>query len=200
MPESRKGIQASNGVVLEPIRITLIDYNSFSCTTIRRRSHYGPDHRTRRLAHPRCPLGSHADLYPRTREHPPLRRRPAARAGSGLCRCHLLRPAHRLPVEGPGRHQVLPRLHRARPLPGVGRGRRLLGVLEGGVARLRLCKRDRLDLAEHGRLHDQGPPRGGKRPARIPRIGPRRASSAACWSRAAACRWASRWPGPTGPT
>jgi hypothetical protein len=168
--------------------------------TKRRRSRYGPYRRTRRLAHPRCALGSHADRYPRASKHASLRRRTAAHPRSRLCRRHFLRLAHRLPVEGPGRHPVLSRFDRPRPLPGMGRGRRLLRVLEAGVARLRLRQRDRLVLAEPGRVHDQGPPRGGKRPARTPRIGPNAESSAACWSRAAACRWASRWPGPTGPT
>ena len=43
-----------------------------------------------------------------TPQHPPLRRRPAAHPRPRLHGGHPLRPAHRLPVEGPGRHPLLP--------------------------------------------------------------------------------------------
>jgi hypothetical protein len=95
-------------------------------------------------------------------------------------------------VEGPRRHQVLPRLHRPRPLPTVGLCRRLLGVVEDRLARIRLFRRDRLVLAGDGRVHDQGAVGGGKRRGRTPPTAPRKASSAVCWSRAAACRWVWR--------
>jgi hypothetical protein len=46
-------------------------------------------------------------------------------------------------------------------------------------------------------VHDQGAPRGGKRRAKTPRIGPSRASSAACWSRPRASPSEWPWTGPT---
>lgn len=61
----------------------------------------------------------------------------------------------------------LRRLHRPRPLPGVGRSQRLLRVVEVGFARLRLHAWHRFVLDVHGRLHDQGPLGGektGKKP------------------------------------
>ena len=68
---------------------------------------------------------------------------------------------------------VLPRLHRPRPLPGVGRGRRLPDVVEGRACSTTTPEGHRLVLAEHGRVHDQGTPRGGKRRAKTPPIGPK---------------------------
>src|SRR5262245_20148462 len=103
-------------------------------------------------------------------------------------------------MEGARRHQILPGLDGARPLPGVGPGRRLPGAVEDGPARIRLPEGARLGLVEYGRVHDQGTPRGGKRRAKTPPTAPRAASSAACWSRATACRWAWPWTGPTAPT
>ena len=64
---------------------------------------------------------------------------------------------------------------------------------------LRRLEGDRLGLAEYGRVHDQGAPRGERR-AKTPPTGPRRAQSAACWSRPRASRWAWRWRAPTGRT
>ena len=44
---------------------------------------------------------------PQTCEHPSFRWRPAQSSGPDLCQRHLLRAAHRLPVEGLGRHRHL---------------------------------------------------------------------------------------------
>ncbi len=61
-----------------------------------------------------------------------------------------------------GRHPLLPRLDGPRPLPGVGRGRRLFDPVGARPDGLRRLEGDRLGLAEYGRLHDQGAPRGKK--------------------------------------
>src|ERR1700736_4935665 len=136
----------------------------------------------------------------RTCEHAPFRRRQTAHPGPGVHGWHFLRAPHRLPVEGPERHPLLPQLHGARPLPGVGAGGRLLRDVEGRAAGVRLFEGHRLGVAEHGRVHDQGTPWGGKRRAKTPPTVPRRAPNAASWSTATAFPWAWPWPGPTAPT
>jgi hypothetical protein len=146
------------------------------------------------------PVGGHLGPDPRAPEHPPLRRRPAAHARPRVHGGRPLRPAHRLPVEGPGRHEVLPRLHGPRPLPRVGEGRRLPKDVGGGPDGLRRLEGHRLVLAVDGRVHDQGAPRGGKGPGKTPRTGPRRGPSAACSSRRRASPSAWRWTGPTATT
>ena len=165
-----------------------------------RRPCHGRTPHPRRVAHPRRPLGGHRPAAPRTQKHPPLRRRPPPQVRPGLPGGHPLRLTHRLPVEGAGRHPLLPRLDGPRPLPGVGAGRRLFDPVGARPDGLRRLEGDRLGLAEYGRLHDQGAPRGGKRRAKTPPTGPRRARSAACWSRPRASRWAWRWRAPTGRT
>src|SRR5260370_5141841 len=98
--------------------------------------------------------------------------------------CDLLRIAHRLSMESIGRHEVLPWFHGARSLPRMGRSRGLRTDVGGRPARLRRDGRDRLVLDEHGRLHDQGPARGGTRQAEIPPIAPSPGATAATWSTA----------------
>src|SRR5207249_1359827 len=103
---------------------------------------------------------------------------------------------NRLSMEGPGRHAFLSGLHRPRPLPGMGASGRLSEHVGAGVGGLRGLERDRLVLAEYGRVHDQGTPRGGKRPAKTRPIAASRAPSAACWWKPPVSRsgWPSRAP------
>jgi hypothetical protein len=151
-------------------------------------------------AHPRRPVGAPPAPDPQARPPPPLRRRQTPQARPRLPGRHLLRPAHRLPVESPGRHPVLPRLDRPRPLPGVGRRWLLPETVEGRPAGLRRPEGHRLVLAEQGRVHDQGPPRGGKRRAKTPPTAASGGPSAACWSMAPGCRWGWQGTGPTATT
>jgi hypothetical protein len=150
----------------------------------------------RPVEHPRRPVGGHRPADPPAQEHPPLRRRQASHPRPRLHGGHPLRPAHRLPVEGPGRHPLLPRLHRPRPLPTLGPAGRLPRDVGGRPDGLRRLQGPRLVLAEHGRVHDQGTPRGGKRPGKTRPTGARRGPSAACWwrPRASPSAWPSRGP------
>ena len=63
---------------------------------------------------------------------------------------------------------------------------------------LRRLEGDRLGLAEYGRLHDQGAPRGGKN-GKNPTDRAKRARKQPA-GRARASRWAWRWEAPTGRT
>lgn len=152
------------------------------------------------LAAPGRPLGRDRLFASQACEYPSLWGRQAPHTRPGVHGCHLLCSPHRLPVESPRRHHLLPRLDGPRPLPGMGESWGLLRDVEGRAPGIRLPERDRLGVAEHGRVHDQGAPRGGKRQGKTPPTGPRRGPSAACWSKATACRWA--WPsmGPTATT
>ena len=93
---------------------------------------------------------------------------------------HLLRVAHRLPVEGLGRHGDLFRVHRAPALSGVGCRWGVPGVVAGGTGTLRRTAGSGLELAEYGRGHDQVAPGWGKKLAPTPPTEVSEASSAAC--------------------
>jgi hypothetical protein len=165
-----------------------------------RSSRHGASSCGRRVEHPRRPVGGHGPADPEAPEHPPLRGRQAPHPGPRVHGGRPLRPPHRLPVEGVERHPLLPRLHRPRPLPALGAGGRLPRVVGGRPAGLRRLEGHRLVLALDGRVHDQGPAGGGKRPGKTPPTAPSAAPSAACWSKAPASRSGWPWTAPTAPT
>jgi hypothetical protein len=160
----------------------------------------GTVHRCRGpVAYPRGPLAGHRGAASPTPQYPSLRR-PAAQIRPRLHGSHSVRLADRLPVESLGCHPLLSRLDGARPLPRMGPSRRLSQDVGGGPDGLRRRRGHRLGLAEYGRVHDQGAPRGGKRRARTPPIVPSKGSSAACWWRRTASRSVWPWTAPTATT
>ena len=148
-------------------------------TKTRRASRAGqPGHRL--LSSIRRPVGGAGTAASPAGEHPSSGRRPAPGAGPHLRQRRLPRAAHRLPVEGPGRHGHLLRFHGSPALPGVGRRRGVLGAVANRAGTLRRVAGAGLELVEHGRSHDQGPPGRGEKPAPTPRTGARPASNAVC--------------------
>ena len=141
------------------------------------------------MAHPRCSLGRNRLAIAGTPKSPSFWGRASPDPRPGLHGRHFLCAPHRLPVESTGCNPILSRIDRSRPLPAVGASGCFLPAVEGRFARIRLSKRNRLVLAEHGREHDESSPRGGKRRGKILPIAPKAASSGACWSRPRASRW-----------
>ncbi len=154
----------------------------------------------RRVGHFRRTLGRNRVASSRSQKYPSLWWWPPPHARSRLHECHLFRVADGVPMESARRHQILPGLHRTRPLSRMGASGGFLGTVESGSAGIRLLARDRLEVAEHGRVHDESTPGGGKRQAKIRPIEPKAASSAVCWSKGRECPWAWRWTAPTATT
>ena len=96
--------------------------------------------------------------------------------------------AHRLPV-GATPPPVRPQEPRPRLVPAPVRGRRHGADLGRPRRGLRRVGRGRMAVAERRGDAGQGPVRGGKRRARIPRIVARWAPGSRRWSRATAARW-----------
>ena len=173
---------------LEPILITKSGLNwgndqsertQATPTEARWPGHTGQPHH-RRFPDFRRTVGSAGASDPQACEHPSSGRRPAPSARPDLRQWHILRAAHRLPVEGAGRHGHLLRLHRSFALPGMGGRRGVPGTMASGAGTLRRIARSGLELAEPGRGADQSAPGRGKKPGPIPPTGVRAGSSAAC--------------------
>jgi hypothetical protein len=111
-----------------------------------------------------------------------------------------VRAADGLPVECLECHGHLLQFDRPPSLSGMAGRRRVPETVANQSGSVRRAEGTGLAVAEPGRSHDQGPPGRGEKPAPTPPIGPSRAPSEVCWSRAAACRWDWPWPEPTSTT
>jgi hypothetical protein len=133
----------------------------------------------RRLAAAGRALGEDGAAAAATAEAPAGLPQPA-RAGPGGDGRDLLRAAHRLPVERAERDRHLLVVLGPPPLRGVGRGRRVPGVLAAGPAGLRRGRRHRLGVAGAGRGDGQGAAGRGEKPARTRPTGASGGRSGAC--------------------
>ena len=97
-------------------------------TTPRRPSHSGQPHHRLLPGIGRAVGGPESPPSP-AGEYPSLGRRPAPDPGPDLRQRYLLRTAHRLPVESPGRHRHLLRFHRPPALSAMGRRRGAPGAM-----------------------------------------------------------------------
>ena len=115
-----------------------------------------PDNRL--LSGIRRPVGGPGSTPPPAGEYPSLGRRPAPGPRPDLRQRYLLRATHRLPVEGLGRDEHLLWLHGPSALSRMGHRWGVLTTVAGGSGTLRRVAGSGLELAEHGRRHDQIPP------------------------------------------
>ena len=130
-----------------------------------------PHHRL--LSGIRRPVGSTGPITSPAGEHSSFGWRSAPGSGSDLRQRHILRAAHRLPVEVVGYDGYLLRLHGPSALSTMGRRRSISAVMAGGAGALRRNDGSGLELAKHGRGPDQiAIGRGGK-PDPTPRTGAR---------------------------
>ena len=146
------------------------------------------EHRPSRASQPhhrllpsiRRPVGGAGPANSSAGEHSSFGRRPAPGAGPDLRQRYLLRAAHRVPVEGVGCDRHLLRIHGPSALSRMDRRRGVPGAVADRAGTLRRITGSGLELAEHGRGHDQIPLGRGKKPVPIPRTGVRAASNAVC--------------------
>src|SRR5581483_11729427 len=116
----------------------------------------------------------------------PFQGRSSARSGAQGHERHLLRLAHRLPVERAERDRHLQQFDRALEIPAMGRGGRLPPTLGQALAPLRRVARHSMALAVNGWSPDQGAAGRGKKPEPILPTAPKAASNAACCVKGAA--------------
>ena len=154
------------------------------CYILRKKSEARRDEKTSlgtvgRILEPRGTAHPQAQARERPEVHTQGGRRTETHARQAGVRRHPLRPAHRNPVEGAPRGVRQPE-QRTQVLPGVGGGRPLPPHLEAGARRVRRDGGHLVEVAERGRVHDEGADGargGGEKPYRPGKKGGRSGTS-----------------------